>query len=397
MTAAPATAARPPLPLPRAAAPSSTSTSTSLSRLAFFIFSIITVSSFIQPVMCDNGFVNMIYYPNWHAYKGQTPAKMELNLVTHVLYSFIGVNTDGSLQAIDSHADNDLVVDGSPGALMALAKVKAANPGLKTLISVGGANNSREFPVMAASAEARTRFAKAIHEFVDKYQFNGVDIDWEHPTDPTMGSNYIALLEAVRAEMPAGRYQLTSALPPAQWTLRNFDAKRAAAVLDYMNLMCYDLTGPWASVSGNHAQLFASSTLASKDPELRLACSDGVEYLTANGFPSRKIVMGIPVYARTFPSAKGPGQSPTGSGEMDYSELPQEWVDKASVDETAIAASYVDPVNGFVTFDTPRVVTLKANYAKMKKLGGLMYWTGSGDRPGKDSLVQAGWNALYGK
>uniref|UniRef100_L2G771 chitinase n=1 Tax=Colletotrichum fructicola (strain Nara gc5) TaxID=1213859 RepID=L2G771_COLFN len=308
--------------------------------------------------MCDNGFVNMIYYPNWHAYKGQTPAKMELNLVTHVLYSFIGVNTEGSLQAIDSHADNDLVVDGSPGALMALAKVKAANPGLKTLISVG----------------ARTRFAKEIHEFVDKYQFNGVDIDWEHPTDPTMGSNYIALLEAVRAEMPAGRYQLTSALPPAQWTLRNFDAKRAAAVLDYMNLMCYDLTGPWASVSGNHAQLFASSTLATKDAELKLACSDGVEYLTANGFHGN-----------------------SRSGEMDYSELPQEWVDKASVDETAIAASYVDPVNGFVTFDTPRVVTLKANYAKMKKLGGLMYWTGSGDRSGKDSLVQAGWNALYGK
>ncbi|KAF9877871.1 glycosyl hydrolase family 18 [Colletotrichum karsti] len=393
MTAAPAMASG--VSLPRVA--SSTSTSASLRRLALFIFSFIAITSFVPTAMADNGFVNMVYYPNWHAYQGQSPGKMDLKLVTHVLYSFIGVNTDGSLMAIDNNADNVIQMDGEKGALLALAKVKQSYPGLKTLISVGGANNSREFPVMAASADARKKFAKAIHEFVDKYSFNGVDIDWEHPDDPTAGTNYIALLEAIRNEMPAGKYQLTSALPPAQWTLRNFDNKRAAAVLDYMNLMCYDLTGPWTSVSGNHAQLFASSTLASKDAELRLACSDGVDYLIANGFPSRKIVMGIPAYARTFPSAKGPGGTSTGSGEMDYKDLPQEWIDKAIVDEVAIAASYVDPVSGFVTFDTPRVVTLKANYAKLKKLGGLMYWTGSGDRTGKDSLVLAGWNAINGR
>ncbi|KAL0931334.1 glycosyl hydrolase family 18 [Colletotrichum truncatum] len=389
MTAVPAMAAG--LPLPRAAS------STSTRRLAFSILNFLAITNFVQFAMAQNSFVHAVYYPNWHAYKGKTPAKMELGLVTHVIYSFMAVNTNGALETTDNHADRVLDVDGSKGGLAALAKVKADNPGLKTLFSVGGANNSKEFPAMAANAEARTRFAREVKIFADEHNFNGVDIDWEHPKNEEQGKNYIALLEAVRKEMPQDKYQLTSALPPAKWALKYFDVKRAAAALDYMNLMCYDLTGPWTEVSGNHAQLFASSTLASKDATLRLSCADGVEYLTANGFPSRKIVMGIPAYARNFPASKGPGQSTAGSGEIDYGSLPQKYIDKAVIDDTAIAASYVDETDGFVTFDTPRTVTLKANYAKMKNLGGLFYWTGSGDRSGRDSLIKAGWNSMSTK
>lgn len=196
--------------------------------------------------------------------------------------------------------------------------------------------------------------------------------------------------------MPAGKYLITSALPPGQYVLRNIDLRSAASLLDYLNLMCYDLTGPWTDVSGNHAQLLASKTLASSNPNLKVACADGISYVINNGFPSRKVLLGIPAYARTFPLAKGPGGSSKNSGEIDYNDLSNDAVDKATVDTTAAAASYVDSKNGFMTFDVPKTVAIKAQYAKSKALGGLFYWTGVGDRKGRQSLVQAGFNELNG-
>ncbi|OLN85455.1 Chitinase 1-like protein 2, partial [Colletotrichum chlorophyti] len=312
---------------------------------------------------------------------------LPVNQVTHVLYAFIRVNTDGSLKFIDDWADLQKPADGVKGGLAALAKLKATNPRIRTLIS---------FPALAANAAARARFARDIKAFCDKYQLNGVDIDWEHPGNAKEGADYIRLLSDVRQQMPAGRYLVTSALPPGQYVLRNIDLRRAASLLDYLNLMCYDLTGPWTDVAGNHAQLLASARLASNNPNLKIACADGINFLVSNGFPSRKILLGIPAYARTFPRAKAPGGPSTGSGEMDYCDLPNDYVDKATVDSTAYAASYVDAKNGFMTFDVPRTVIMKAQYAKKQALGGLFYWTGVGDRKGRQSLVGAGFNELNG-
>ncbi|GJC80954.1 chitinase 1 [Colletotrichum liriopes] len=344
----------------------------------------------------SQGWVNAVYYPNWRVYKGQTPASLPVNAVTHVLYAFIQVNTDGSLKLIDDWADTQIPVDGTKGCLSALAKLKASAPNIRTLVSVGGGGGSAEFPALAANPAARARFAKEIKAFCDKYQLNGVDIDWEHPSDAKQGQDYIALLSDVRRQMPAGKYLITSALPPGQYVLRNIDLRRAASLLDYLNLMCYDLTGPWTDVSGNHAQLLASKTLASNNPNLKIACADGISYVINSGFPSRKVLLGIPAYARTFPMARAPGGPSKNSAEMDYCDMSNDSVDKATVDTTAAAASYVDAKHGFMTFDVPKTVAIKAQYARSRALGGLFYWTGVGDRKGRQSLVQAGFNELNG-
>jgi len=344
----------------------------------------------------SQGWVNAVYYPNWRVYKNQTPACLPTNAVTHVLYAFIKVNTDGTLKLTDDWADTQIPVDGTKGCLSALANLKASAPHIRTLISVGGGGGSAEFPALAANPASRARFAHEIKEFCDKYQINGVDIDWEHPSDAKQGQDYIALLSDIRRYMPAGWYLLTSALPQGQYVLRNIDLRRAAALLDYLNLMCYDLTGPWTEVSGNHAQLLPPRSSASNNPCLRAACADGVHYVVQNGFPSRKVLLGIPAYARTFPRARGPGGPSKDAAEVDYCDMSDEMVDRATVDATAAAASYVDAEHGFMTFDVPGTVAIKAQYAKSMGLGGLFYWTGVGDRKGRQSLVQAGFNELNG-
>jgi len=109
-----------------------------------------------------------------------------------------------------------------------------------------------------------------------------------------------------------------------------------ASVLDHINLMAYDFTGPWTDVCGHHAQLRSPALptrhLFKKTPPpppaaLRTSCDTGVEYLLQGGLSPRQVVLGVPVYARYFPGAEGTGQgfNKDAVGEMDYCDVPDEW------------------------------------------------------------------------
>ncbi|CAG1998886.1 unnamed protein product [Fusarium graminearum] len=307
------------------------------------------------------------------------------------------VNENGTLRAIDDWADNEKMVDGEKGCLAAISKLKSQHPHIKTLVSIGGGSSSKEFPALAANKTARQTFARRISEFCVTHQFDGVDIDWEHPQTPEAGRNYVLFLQDIRNVMTHSQFLLTSALPTGEYCLKHINLPVVAHLLDFLNLMGYDFTGGWTDVCGHHAQLLPpSQNLNEVYPTLRKSCQRGVDFLIANGFPRHKIILGIPVYARYFGQARGPGHPFKGAGEIDYCDLPDEWVTNAEVDQSVAAASFVDNKSdkGFVSFDVPSTVSIKAGYAKALGLGGLFYWTGAGDRKGCESLVTAGWTAL---
>jgi chitinase len=222
-------------------------------------------------------------------------------------------------------------------------------------------------------------------------------VDWEHPKDAEEGRNFVKLLQECRNVLPEKTYILTTALPVGQYILKHIDLQAVSRLVNYINLMAYDFTGSWTKVCGNQAQLHSPrGGLQSSFPELKICATDGVEYVLSRGFPSRKLVLGIPAYARYFPRAEGPGSSTEGAGEIDYCEIPDEWVDNAVVDEASVAAWYVDTngEKGYITFDVPKTVDMKARYAAHKSLGGLFYWTGTGDKAERLSLVAAGKKGL---
>ncbi|KAI0156672.1 glycoside hydrolase family 18 protein [Hypoxylon sp. FL1284] len=346
-------------------------------------------------------FINAAYYPSWRVYKDFPPSSLQIDYINRILYAFIRLNEDGTLRLLDEFADCIKPVDGEEGCLRALAKLKQQRSDLKTFFSVGGGGGSAEFPVVAADPARRATFAEECRRFADKYQFDGVDIDWEHPQAPEDGANYIALLRALREALPPSRYLITTALPAGEYCLRNIDMEAAATLLDSLNLMGYDFHGPWTSLSGHHAQLLSwPGEQHDTHPELRNSCHRAVDYLVSRGFPSRKIVLGVPVYARSFAGARGVGQPFTSAAETDYNDLPQAWVDEASIDFNVGAASYTDSSpggQGFVSFDVPETVRQKADFVRRTDLGGLFYWTGVGDRKGRESLVRAGHEVLSWK
>lgn len=222
-------------------------------------------------------------------------------------------------------------------------------------------------------------------------------VDWEHPQQCTEGEDFVRLVQAARRAMPSPEYLITAALPVGEYCLKHIDLKLAGELLDYLNIMGYDFTGGWTDVSGHQAQLLPPGRDINKVyPTLRKSGSGGVEYALSKGFPSRKILLGVPAYARYFPQARGPGQPFSNAGEMEYCDMPAEWVQSAVVNRDIAAASYVDSEGdrGFVSFDVPETVTAKSQYALSNRLGGLFYWTAVGDRCGDHSLVAAGYRGL---
>lgn len=224
---------------------------------------------------------------------------------------------------------------------------------------------------------------------------HGWTVDWEHPTEPDQGANFVKLIQEVRNTLPSPRYLISSALPVGEYCLKNIDLQAAGQHLDFLNLMGYDFTGGWTDVSGHQAQLLPpGKILAETYPTLRKSCSGGVDYAISRGFPSSKILLGVPAYARYFPQTRGPGQPFSNAGEIEYCDMPEGWIQHATIDECSGAASYVDSEKGFVSFDVPQTVAIKARYAKANDLAGLFYWTAVGDRCDNHSLVAAGYKEL---
>lgn len=129
--------------------------------------------------------------------------------------------------------------------------------------------------------------------------------------------------------------------------------------------MAYDFTGSWSSTAGHHAQLFPGSA---SEP----SGSAAVDYVISTGFPANKILLGVPVYGRSFLGARGPGQVYSGhageDGTFEYKDLPRHNTEE--IVNTRVAAAFcIGGDGGFVTYDNPETVIVKARFCLEKGLG----------------------------
>ena len=204
------------------------------------------------------------------------------------------------------------------------------------------------------------------------------------------------MLAALRKELPAPTYLLTSALPAGEWALRNIDLGKASTYLDLINLMAYDFSGPWTDLCGHHAQLYSPN-----DPHndaAKVSCSSAVAYAKSRGVAARKILLGLPAYGRSFLGATRPGDHFLGhggeEGTFDYKDLPRPGA-VVNFDKEAGAVYCVGGDGGFVTYDDARTVQMKAQFALNEGLAGLFFWSGVGDSQDSTSLVEASYRILY--
>jgi chitinase len=256
------------------------------------------------------------YYPGW---KGAIA--VDASLLTVVNYAFLVVGADGAL-VLDNPAIDE-------GHFARLATLKAANPQVRLMASVGGWTRSDRFSDMAASPETRARFVDTSVAFLRRYGFDGIDIDWEYPgaigvpcaagrtcDRPEDKRNFVQLARELRAALDrAGaadrkRYLVTIAAGADRTFL--YDGASAAwmvdlaASLDWVNLMTYDYHGTWETRAGMLAPLYDDPA----DPAGTNIDRSVAMYLEA-GVSPRKLTLGIPFYAKGWSGCE-PG--PNGDG-----------------------------------------------------------------------------------
>lgn len=116
-----------------------------------------------------------------------------------------------------------------------------------------------------------------------------------------------------------------------------------------------------------------------------------------HGVPKDKLVIGMPIYGRSFLNTNGPGHSFQGIGEgtweagsYDYRALP---LPGSTVhhDMQALASWSYDPHRKeMITYDDEHIVAAKAEWIKREGLGGAMFWELSADKGSERKEMEGG-------
>jgi chitinase len=307
--------------------------------------------------------------------------------LTHINFAFALVSREGEVVLEDPKA---------PEKLAQLQALKAKNPALKIIVSVGGwgADN---FSDAALTDASREKFAASAAALVRRYALDGIDLDWEYPGQPGPGikyrpedkENFTLMLKAVRSRLDAlsdergrrgaERYTLTIASSAGEY-FEHTEMEKLHVHLDWINIMTYDFFTSGAATTGHHTGLLKSLSAG----DSRAYAEAAVRQHLDAGIPGRKLVLGAAFYGRGFT-----GVRPVNNGlyqpyerfvdEYPYSVLVRDYIDKQGFkrvwDAEAKAPYLWNPATAtFITYEDTESLRAKTEFVRSRGLGGVMYW-----------------------
>jgi len=256
------------------------------------------------------------YFPSWKwqdRHRLVTPPVIPYQKLTGINYCFFYPLESGELVGMDPEADTYLL-KGDFDSLTNQIKPNSSlidlahQHGVKVMLVLGGWDNSGNFPVVAADPVKRARLANECKKHIINYGFDGIDVDWEfpgyvrHKGTPQDKFNFTLLLQAIRDSLnilgsKTGKiYLLSVSLPAAESHTLDMEVSAISNIIDFMNIMIYDLYGPWGKISNHNSALYAP---AEGDPG---RCLDGAFrlYHQKLGIPAEKINLAVPSYGHAY-------------------------------------------------------------------------------------------------
>ncbi len=226
------------------------------------------------------------------------PSSIDAMGVSHLNYAFAEIK-DNRIWLL--HQKTDTV------NFRNLNELKKINPDLMVIISIGGWKGSKHFSDAVLTDTSRSNFALSAVDIVNKYDLDGVDIDWEYPGmygdsnlyRPEDRENYTLLFKDLREKLDAlsvlthKKYFVTTAIGGSLGFLQHTDLAAAQKYLDYISLMGYDFDESYDNIAAHHSNLFSP-------PDMPYIYSDDfcVRNLLKVGVKPSKIVMGVPFYGK---------------------------------------------------------------------------------------------------
>jgi len=281
------------------------------------------------------------YIPNWidlNAFSGT----IQYSKLTHINIAFENPDANGYLSF---NSGNNAIIN------------TAHAQNVKVFVSLGGGSISeggaiRDNYFNLITPANRTAFVQKIYDYVVAHNFDGVDVDLE---GPAINGDYGGFVIALANKLHANGKLITAALSEG-YGGANVPSSTFAAY-DWINIMAYDATGPWAP--GNPGQHSPYSMAVNQ-----------FNYWTGRGLPASKAVIGLPFYGYGFGASANQGIS--------FANIVNQYPGAENVDQVGNTIYY----NGIPT------IKAKTTFA-IQNAAGVMIWELSQDATGSKSLLTA--------
>ena len=322
----------------------------------------------------------------------------EVSLLTHINYAH-------GRFANPSTGDGGIVITESKKApIKDVVALKSVNPRLKVMLMIGGwGAHADGFSMMARDAAKRTAFCQSVKSLLDKHSLDGVDIDWEYPTqsadnetgaDPSDTRNFNLVLKELRETIGTDKIISFASSSSAKYV----DWPNAMKYLDYVNVMTYDMG---AAPNGHNSPLHKSAVFNHR------SWDESVDAHEKGGVPRDRMVMGVPFYGK---AEKNPAE---GTKIFDYSvryyEIPDilnkgKYKGKDLVrpvtrawEPSSMVPYLIDAAGkNVLSYDDPESVSAKGSYVRANGMLGAMFWEYRCDTD-DHALLKALVKSIYNK
>lgn len=267
-----------------------------------------------------------------------TIKNLDLSKVTHLNIAFVNPDSAG----------NFLVTPGLKD-ITALAHKN----GVKVLLSIGGGTPHKALPGFLYG-DKQAAFIATLVQLTADYGADGVDVDLE---GGLIDKNYEGFVLKLAASLKAKNKLITAAI--ATVYADNYSDK-ALAQFDFINVMCYDKTGPWnPKKPGPHAPY-------------DMAADDMTYWNNKRGIAKEKLTLGVPFY--------GYGFGDNAPESIAYQQIVDQYPGAEDADEVKVAGGGTIYYNGAATIKAKTQLALKS-------AGGIMIWQLLQDAKGERSLL----------
>ncbi|CAG9096681.1 unnamed protein product [Plutella xylostella] len=366
------------------------------------------------------------YYTNWAWYRPDSgkysPSDIDPSLCTHIVYAFAVL--DSSKLIIKPH---DVFLDVENKFYEKVVALK--RHGVKVLLGLGGWNDSAgdKYSRLVNSPSARRTFIVHALDFIEQFEFDGLDLDWEYPkcwqveceNGPSSDKQgFASLVKELKSAFTPRGLLLSAAVSPSKRVIdEGYDVPVLSKNLDWIAVMAYDYHGQWDKKTGHVSPMYVSD----KDEHKTFNVNFTMHYYMQKGASRRKLIMGVPMYGQSFslvehagaglgaPAYAGgeAGDETRARGFLAFYEICERirsrgW--KVTRDPGGRMGPYATLDDQWVSFDDDSMIRHKAEYIREMGLGGSMIWsldlddfTGKYCGCGKAPLLQNINHVLRGK